>query len=745
MSAGTARNSTNFRLYVLSGILVFWCLCISFRLVYLQVFRYGSFEQRAQRQQQRTEEVSPRRGIIYDRQGRELAMSINVDSVFAVPSEMPKPTSTISLIARITKQDPRELLARCGPSKTFCWLARKPDPEISARIRSLNLRGVYFEKEPKRYFPKGDLAAQVLGYVGMDGVGLSGIEREYEDQLHGRPGQMLISVDARKKYFGSVEKQPEPGQNIVLTIDEKIQYIAERELETAMEQTRAVAGTVVVENPRTGEILALANRPTFNPNLSKKITPERLKNHAVSDVYEPGSTFKLVAISAAIDQGLTRPDELIDCQMGSIVVNGLRIHDHKAFGLLPVSKILAQSSDVGAIKIALRLGDERFYRYIRKFGFGQQTGVELPGETRGLAKPLNRWSKVSIGAIAMGQEIGITPLQLAAMVSSIANDGVLVKPRIVAGTIAPQEGPQKVSFHPAEEGRVITTTTAGLMRQMMQGVVLRGTGRKAALEGYSAGGKTGTAQKFDSATHKYSHSKYVASFAGFAPINNPEVTVAVVIDTPIAPTVIQREGGWVAAPVFQRIAQQVLEYLHTPHDLEIPASRQTLLASATASEKDVEEGSPDHPGEAIDVADAGSSESAVAGESARAVDASKFTPSLADRSESRSSSIANVIVPAALRENEPRSGPKAVVSAPAGSGSSPPPPMPASGTVVLDVEQGGIIVPSFLGKSVRSAVELAQSSGLDLDVVGSGLAQQQTPPPGSHVTAGSTIVVTFGR
>src|SRR5215475_4271702 len=604
--AATARNSTNVRLYLLTGIFVFWCSAICARLVYLQIFRYGSFQQRAQHQQQRTEEVSPRRGIIYDRQGRELAMSINVDSVFAVPTEMPKASSTISLVARITKQDPRELLAKCEAAKTFCWLARKPDPEISARIRSLNLRGVYFQKESKRYYPKSELAAQVLGYVGMDGTGLSGIEREYEDQLHGRPGQMLISVDARKKWFGSVEKQPEPGQNVVLTIDEKIQYIAERELEQAMHDTRAIAGTVIVENPRTGEILALANRPTFNPNLSREITPEKLKNHAVSDVYEPGSTFKLVTISAAIDQGITRPNELIDCQMGSIVVNGLRIHDHKAFGFLPVSKVLAHSSDVGAIKIALRLGDERLYKYIRAFGFGQQTGIELPGETRGLAKPLSRWSKVSIGAISMGQEIGITPLQLAGMVSSIADDGVLVKPHIVAGQVAPQDAAQKVAFRPVEQGRVLTTTTAAIMRQMMQGVVLEGTGRKAALEGYSAGGKTGTAQKFDPATHKYSHTKYVASFAGFAPINNPEITVVVVLDTPIAPTTVQREGGWVAAPVFHRVAQQVLEYLHAPHDLEIPANRQMLLATKLP-DKDLEEGSPDHPGEEVDTADAADS------------------------------------------------------------------------------------------------------------------------------------------
>jgi cell division protein FtsI (penicillin-binding protein 3) len=729
----TERNRTHVRLYLLTCVFALWCCAICVRLVYLQVFRYGSFEQRAQHQQQRTEEVSARRGIIYDRNGQQLAMSINVDSVFAVPNEMPNSASTISLVARITKQDPRELLAKCEASKTFCWIARKPDPEVSARIRSLNLRGIYFQKESKRYYPKNELAAQVLGYVGMDDKGLSGVEREYEDQLHGRPGQMLISVDARKKWFGSVEKQPAPGQNIVLTIDEKIQYIAERELATAMEQTKAIAGTVIVENPHTGEILALANQPTFNPNLSKEITPQKLKNHAVSDVYEPGSTFKLVTISAAIDQGLTHPDELIDCQMGSIVVNGLRIHDHKAFGLLPVSKILAHSSDVGAIKIALRLGDERFYKYIRAFGFGQQTGIELPGETRGLAKPVSRWSKVSIGAISMGQEIGITPLQLAGMVSSIANDGVLVNPRIVAGEIASQDAPQKVAFHPVEQGRVVTTTTAAIMRQMMRGVVVEGTGRKAALVGYSAAGKTGTAQKFDPATHKYSHSKYVASFAGFAPINNPEVSVVVVLDTPIAPTVVQREGGWVAAPVFHRITQQVLEYMHTPHDLEIPASRQTLLASATIPDKDLDEGSPDHPGEEIETADASPSISEPV-----ALGRTAASPGTGPDKED-----AGGIVPAAMRQRAPAQ-PETQPAAASRTVASAAPPL-ATGTVVLEVEQGGIAVPAFEGKSVRSAIELAQSSGLDLNVVGSGLAKDQNPPAGAHVPSGARVTVKFGR
>jgi cell division protein FtsI (penicillin-binding protein 3) len=633
------------------------------------------------------------------------------------------------------------LLARCQASKSFCWLARKPEPEVSARLRSLNLRGVYFEKESKRYYPKNELAAQVLGYVGMDDAGLSGIEREYEGQLHGRPGQMLISVDARKKWFGSVEKQPEPGQNVVLTIDEKIQYIAERELETAMRDTRAEAGTVIVENPHTGEILALANRPTFNPNLSREITPQKLKNHAVSDVYEPGSTFKLVTISGALEEKVTRPDEIFDCQMGSIVYNGMRIRDSKPHGLLPVSDILAESSDVGSIKIGLRLGEDRFYKYIRSFGFGQQTGIELPGETRGITKPVNRWSKVSIAAISMGQEIGITPLQLAGLISTMANDGVYLAPRITAATIQPQSTPQMIAFHPVKERRVISSLTSAQMRQMMQGVVLHGTGKKALLIGYSSAGKTGTAQKVDPATHAYSHSKYVASFGGFAPVNNPAITVAVVLDSAVG----LHQGGQVSAPVFQRIVQQVLEYMHAPHDLELPTNRQVLLARNKTSDKDLEEGSPDHPGETLDTVDSTQTEVA-----------SNIPPA---NTHSSNSGVTNqivtdgAIVPASLRQREvvPNQQPATPVPTTAATQSpSPAPPgsgvaLPSTGTVVLDVEQGGIVVPSFAGKSVRSAIELAQSSGLELDVLGSGLGQDQSPVAGSHVSSGARITVKFGR
>ena len=385
-----ATNSNlgkNTRLYLLSAMLLFWCMAICGRLVYLQIFRYGSFVKQAEHQQQREIPLSAKRGVIYDRAGHELAMSVLVDSAFAVPTEVKDLPTAVSLITRITGEDRNVVLADCRNHKTFCWVARKADDETIERIKSLNLQGIHFQKEPKRFYPARDLAAQVVGTVGMEDSGQSGIEHAFDDELRGRAGKMFISVDARRRWFSDVEKQPEPGESLVLTIDKNIQYVAEKELDQAIHDTQAIAGTVIVENPHTGEILALANRPTFNPNLRKEITPNALTNRAVSYVYEPGSTFKLVTISAALEEKLTNPDEVFDCQMGSIVYNGMRIRDSKPHGLLPVWGVLAESSDVGSIKIALRLGEDRYYKYIRAFGFGQQTGIELPGETRGLTKP----------------------------------------------------------------------------------------------------------------------------------------------------------------------------------------------------------------------------------------------------------------------------------------------------------------------------------------------------------------------
>src|SRR5580658_9501952 len=597
--AGNSNLGRNSRLYLLGAMLFLWCVAISGRLVYLQIFRYGSFVKQAEPQQQREIPLSAKRGVIYDRAGHELAMSVLVDSAFDVSTEVKDLPTAVSLITRITGEDRNVVLADCRNHKTFCWVARKADDETIERIKSLNLQGIHFQKEPKRFYPARDLAAQVVGTVGMEDSGQSGIEHAFDDKLRGRAGKMFISVDARRQWFSDVETQPEPGEGLVLTLDKNIQYIAEKELDQAIHDTQAIAGTVIVENPHTGEILALANRPTFNPNLRKEITPNALTDRAVSYIYEPGSTFKLVTIAAALEEKLTTPDEVFDCQMGSIVYNGMRIRDSKPHGLLPVWGVLAESSDVGSIKIALRLGEDRFYKYIRAFGFGQQTGIELPGETRGMTKPVSRWSKVSIAAISIGQEIGISAIQLAGLISTFANDGVWMSPHIVAGNVEPGGIPQTVAFHSGASRRVISSYTAAEMRSMMQKVVLEGTGRKAILEGYTSAGKTGTGQKVDPATGAYSKTKYIGSFAGFAPLNNPQIVVAVILDSAVG----LHQGGQVSAPVFRRVAQQVLEYLHTPHDLPLAPNHQLLLAQAKMKDKDLEEGTPDHPGEPLETAE----------------------------------------------------------------------------------------------------------------------------------------------
>jgi len=732
MAVSTSTLAKNSRLYLLGAMLLLWCGAICGRLVYLQIFCYGKFVKQAGHQQQRAIPLTAKRGTIFDRAGHELAMSVLVDSAFAVPTEVKDLPTAVSLISRITGDDANVVLADCRAHKTFCWVARKASDETIERIKSLNLQGIHFQKEPKRFYPARDLAAQVLGSVGMEDAGQSGIEHEFDEQLRGHAGKMFISVDARKQWFADVETQPEPGESVVLTIDKNIQYVAEKELDQAIHDTQAIAGTVIVENPHTGEILALANRPTFNPNLRKQITPAALTDRAVSYIYEPGSAFKVVTISAALEEKVTNPDEVFDCQMGAIVYNGMRIRDSRPHGLLPVWGVLAESSNVGTIKIAMRLGEERYYNYIRAFGFGQQTGIELPGETRGMTKPPSRWSKVSIAAISIGQEIGVSPIQLAGLMSTFANDGVYVAPRIVTGTVPPQGAVQNVAFHPVEGRRVISSYTAAEMRSMMEKVVTTqgATGRRAALEGYTAGGKTGTGQKVDPATGAYSKTKYVASFAGFAPVNNPQIVVAVILDSAVGP----HQGGQVSAPVFSRVTQQVLEYLHVPHDLPLAPKHQLLLAQSRIKDKDLEDDTPDHPGEPLETADA-------AGESLDSAKPPNATPRPSPAIKEPDSHVVQAAVkereslPAAAPQPEPqRANPDPL-----------PEKVPVRGTVVLDVEQGGIEVPTFVGKTVRGALEAAQDAGLELDAVGSGVARQQSPAPGAHVAAGARVTVQFGR
>ena len=566
----------------------FWALAIGGRLLWLQVVRHGEFVERAMRQQQRTFEVAPRRGVLYDRNLRELAMTVLVDSIYAVPSELgDNRAADAELLAKVVHTDPldhftveSQIDARFNASRNFAWVARKVDPETAARVKELNLKGIYVQKEFKRFYPNGDLAAHVLGYVGTDDDGLGGLERQFDDELHGTPGHVLTAVDAKRHVLGSEETDPMPGENLVLSIDSNIQYMAERALDAQVEKTKAEHGTVVVQDPHTGQILALAVSPRFNPNDSRHLDANSLTNLAVSDVYEPGSTFKLVTYSAALDGAGVEPTDMVDCQGGAMTMYGRTLHDDKSdhYGVVTVQQALEHSSDVGAAKMALKVGPQKFYDYMKSFGFGQRTGIELPSETRGLLQPPRKWGSTSILSMAIGQEIGVTPVQLVSMVSTIANGGEYLPPHVLLQSTDQMKGDPRLmaaAFKPTFQlpatlpdgsHRVIKELTAAKMRAMMQGIVIEGTGKLAALNGYSSAGKTGTAEKIDPATRTYSHTKLVASFAGFAPVSAPAISIAVVIDTPTAGGEAMHYGGAASAPVFAELAQEVLEYLGVPHD-----------------------------------------------------------------------------------------------------------------------------------------------------------------------------------
>ena len=699
------------RLMIVALVLVLCCGGALFRLAYLELFRYPDFLARAERQQQHLVEISPKRADILDRNAHELAMSTSVDSCFAVPSEIPDPDMVAMLLGRILGVPPDEIVTRLASSHSFVWIARKLPPETAARIVALNLRGIYFQREDQRFYPKRELAAPVLGYVDIDEHGIGGVEYQLDGRIRSKPGRMMILADAHSRWFDSSDKTPEAGSSVLLTIDENIQFIAEKELAAAIAETHSKAGTVIVQDPSNGEILAMASWPTFNPNAAGGSAPEARMNRAVGALYEPGSVFKIVTLSAAIDQGITTPDEVVDCQMGAIYIAGHRIRDHHPFGLLTVSEILAHSSDVGAIKIGLRLGAPKLYDYIRAYGFGSPSGIDLPGENRGLLRRLDNWTPISIGAVSMGQEVGVTPVQMITAVSAIANGGLLYRPHVV---LALRKGSEQITAPEPEPRRVVRVTTAATMRAMLEGVVLRGTGKLAQLDGYTTAGKTGTAQKIDPATGRYSATQLIASFVGFAPINNPAVTVLVQLDSPVG----AHEGGEVAAPAFRHIAEQVLAYRNVPHD--IPLSLQTVRASARPQNNAALEDVADFNPVQMDAPDNNAD-----------TNPDNHTDNLQAVATSRLAAHGSV----------PSSAPLIALLQAASNG---PAAIAGPSTVEL-AEDAGVPIPGMTGKNVRQVIEICQQLGLNPVLVGSGIATAQEPEPGSSVRRGGTVTIYFGR
>jgi cell division protein FtsI (penicillin-binding protein 3) len=554
------QRSLRRRWLVVGVVALIWMAAVLFRLSYLQLICYSEYFAKAQHQQRRVFEISPKRGAIYDRKGRELAISIPMDSVFGDPTDIKDASLVAGLLARVLNIPVVEIETKIREAKTPVRLAKKLSPETVQRIDDMNLKGVFFQKENRRVYPEKESLAHVLGYVDTDEKGIGGIEYAFDKQIRGKPGRMMVMADGKRRWYDRSEAAADPGASVVLTVDETIQFIAEKELARGMEETHSTYGTVVIQNPNTGELLALANSPPFNPNDAGSYPDKVRMDRAVSAAYEPGSTFKVITMTGALKNGVTNPDEMIDCQMGSILVAGRLIHDWHPFGILSVRDVLANSSDVGSIKVALLLGAPRFYDVIHSFGIGQLTGIELPGENRGILRPVENWIASSIGSVAIGQEVSVTPVQIISAISAVANGGMLYKPRIVKEI---QGGsPPLVVSHPAPQ-QVTDATTAATVRGMMETVVLSGTGRLAQLNGYTAAGKSGTAQQIDPNTGRYSPNKYIASFVGFAPVNDPAMTILVVFDSPQG----AHHGGEIGGPVFKRIAEQVLAYMDVEHDI----------------------------------------------------------------------------------------------------------------------------------------------------------------------------------
>ena len=563
------QRNRRFRWLVVWVLAVVWMAAVVLRLSYLQLFRYGEYLAKAERQQERIFEISPMRGTIYDAKGRELAVSLPMDSVFADPAEITDVDLVADLLSRALSVSADDLANRIRSARTPVRLARKLSPATVQRISDMNLRGVFFQKENRRVYPQRDLAAAVIGYVDVDEKGIGGIEQSLDKDIRGRPGRMMVMADGHRRWYDRVESAADPGDSVTLTIDETIQYIAEKELAQGIEKTHARHGIVVVQNPNNGNLLAVANWPPFDPNDPGDYPADARMDRAVTATYEPGSIFKPLTMIGAIENGVVTPNELIDCQMGKILVAGRVIHDWKPFGVLSVKQVLAHSSEVGTIKVALRLGAPKFYDVIRAFGIGQLSGMALPGESAGLLRPLDDWSGSSIASIATGQEVSVTAVQIISALSAIANGGVLYHPRILQQVRA-AHGPVEWRT-PDAPRRVTDERTAAEVREMMEDVMMEGTGEHVQLDGYTSGGKSGTAQKIDPATGRYSRTDYVASFVGFAPINDPAVTILVTLDSPVGP----HHGAEVSGPVFKRIAQQVLAYLDVPHDVPTPSDVQT--------------------------------------------------------------------------------------------------------------------------------------------------------------------------
>ncbi len=537
-------------------------LGILVRLGHLQVFKHEEYSRLAEAQRAKTVPLRPKRGPIVDRAGLVLAESAAAESLFGLPTRMSDSARVATALAPILGEPASEIARRLDPDKRFVWVKRKLPPRVAQAVQDLHEPTLGFIQESLRLYPNRELAAQVVGFEGLDGKGLSGIEQAWDVHLAGAEGKALVERDALgRDVTGApkVLKPSVPGQGVALTLDATLQYIAEKEVDAAWRRTRAKGAMAVMMDPRTGEILAMAIRPTFNPNAFGAATDEERRNRAITDPFEPGSTFKVIMAAGALEEGVVRPTDRFYGENGKIRIATAVIGDWKPFGWLTFSEVLQNSSNVGSIKAGLQLGKERYYKYITGFGFGQPVGLGLPGESRGQLRAPPQWSALSLATMSIGQEISVTAVQMVTAFAAIANGGRLMQPQIVRALLD-ANGREVRTFEPRAVRQVISPETARELTTILTAVVREGTGHNAAIPGYEVAGKTGTAQKMDPSTRRYSHAPGILSFVGFAPADDPRIAMIVLLDEPKN----EKWGSEAAAPIFAAIGREALRHLNVP-------------------------------------------------------------------------------------------------------------------------------------------------------------------------------------
>jgi cell division protein FtsI (penicillin-binding protein 3) len=673
-----ARSVLLNRLLIVYLLVAVWGLCLTARLVQLQVFQHQVYRQLAEEQRIGFVELNASRGDIVDRHLEPLALSVETESLFAHPTlkTVSDPMRAAELLAPILQQQKQEIYKKLVSEAKFVYLARRISPRQALQVRQLNLAGLYFQKESQRAYPGRETACHVLGFVG-DNKGLSGLEYLYDAYVKGEKTRVHLLMDAKRQSYNRFPSpKPTDGNILVLNIDRSVQYIAEQVLAQTVESTGAINGSAIVMDPHSGDILAMASYPFFNPNRYSEYDDEVRRNRSILEIYEPGSTFKIITLSAVLNESLSYPSEVLDCRVGTLRLAGKVYREAKnSYGSLTFNQILAKSSNVGTIKLGLRLGNEKLYEYVEAFGFGQKTGVDLPGEQSGLLRPPPQWSKITIGALSIGQEIGVTPLQMARAISVFANGGYLVRPALVRRIVSAQG--DTLWEAPRSSKQVLKPETVEIMRKGLSMVVEEGTGKSARLTGYSSAGKTGTAQKFING--QYSKTKYIASYVGFAPVQNPALVTIVVINEPRG----QYYGGIVAAPAFKQIMERALTHLTVPQDQPIPpepAAPSRMDLARKPSTPPVQTAEEDLPLESLEE---------------------------------------TVLT---LMEGRP--------AAPA-----------APGTVTI--ETGWFPLPDFTGRNMREVALDCARLGLRLRVTGSGTAVAQRPLAGSRVFKDTVCEVFF--